>query len=67
MAGYSDLTAYESEDERNAVCAEMARLLCIVPLQLSSAPAPTDASPSGRSPAATGAGESFLTTQGVAP
>jgi hypothetical protein len=27
VSGYSDLTAYETDDERNAVCAEMARML----------------------------------------
>lgn len=32
MCGYSDLTAYESDAERNAACAELARMLRIVPL-----------------------------------
>jgi len=42
MAGYSDLSCYESEAERNAVCTELARMLRIVPLTLS----PPSASPS---------------------
>lgn len=39
MSGYSDLAVYESEAERHAVCAELARMLRIVPLNLSSATA----------------------------
>lgn len=42
MSGYSDLTVYESEAERHAVCAELARMLRIVPVHLS----PATASPS---------------------
>lgn len=37
MSGYSDLTVYESEAERNAVCAELARMLRVVPLNFSPA------------------------------
>jgi hypothetical protein len=37
MSGYSDLTVYESEAERHAVCAELARMLRVVPLNFSSA------------------------------
>ena len=32
MSGYSDLSVYESDAERNAVCAELSRMLRIVPL-----------------------------------
>lgn len=39
MSGYSDLTVYESEAERHAVCAELARMLRIIPLNFSSATA----------------------------
>lgn len=41
MCGYSDLTPYETDDERNAVCAEMARMLRIVPLSLTAAASPS--------------------------
>jgi len=41
MSGYSDLHAYESDDERNAVCAELARMLRIVPLSLVPANSPS--------------------------
>ena len=40
MSVYSDLTVYESEAERNAVCAELARMLRIVPLTPSPAETP---------------------------
>jgi hypothetical protein len=40
MSGYSDLAFYESEAERNAVCAELARMLRIVPLTPSPAETP---------------------------
>jgi len=45
MSGYSDLSVYESEAERHAVCAELARMLRIVPLNLS--PAIAAAPPGG--------------------
>lgn len=45
MSGYSDLSVYESEAERHAVCAELARMLRIVPLH--SSPATSDP---GRNP-----------------
>lgn len=61
MCGYSDLTVYESDEERNAVCAELARMLRIVPLTLSPAAA---AEPLPRPSLAAAAGESF-TTQGA--
>jgi len=63
MSGYSDLTVYESEEERNAVCAELARMLRIVPLQ--SSPAPATGLPPCRTPAAAGAGDSFATPHGI--
>ena len=61
MAGLSDLTCYESEEERNAVCAELARMLRVVPLT----PSPAPASPSrdallAPSPSLAGAGDSNL-------
>lgn len=43
MSGSSDLTVYESEAERNAVCAELARMLRIVPINL--LPAASDDAP----------------------
>ena len=66
MSGYSDLTVYESEAERHAVCAELARMLRIVPIPLS----PTTASPSRDAPGfpplgPAGAGESIL--EGATP
>jgi hypothetical protein len=60
MCGYSDLTVYESDAERNAVCAELARMLRIVPLT----PSPVPASPSRdalpTSPGRSGVGDSNL-------
>lgn len=61
MCGYSDLTVYESEAERNAVCAELARMLRIVPLT----PSPAPASPSRdalliQPPGLAGAGDSNM-------
>jgi len=61
MSGYSDLTVYESEAERHAVCAELARMLRIVPLNLS--PATSDP---GRNPLPAPAGVvGESSTQGV--
>lgn len=40
MCGYSDLTVYESDAERRAVCAELAQMLRIVPLTPSPAETP---------------------------
>ena len=45
MSGYSDLIVYESEAERNAVCAELARMLRVLPLNPS--PATTAVPPCG--------------------
>jgi hypothetical protein len=63
MSGYSDLSCYESEAERNAVCAELARMLRIVPLTLSPIPAnpSRDALPIP-SPGLAGVGDSDLET-----
>lgn len=63
MCGYSDLTVYESDAERNAVCAELARMLRIVPLT----PSPVPASPSRDalsipSPGLAGAGDPLVET-----
>jgi len=58
MAGYSDLACYESEAERSAVCAELARMLRIVPLTPSPAPAsPSRDALSLPSPGLAGAGD----------
>jgi hypothetical protein len=59
MCGYSDLTVYESDAERNAVCAELARMLRIVPLTPSPAPAgpSRDAAPDPSPLARAGAGD----------
>lgn len=55
MSGYSDLHAYESDDERNAVCAELARMLRIVPLNPLAAPFVPSLSPdAGKDGAASG-------------
>jgi hypothetical protein len=61
MCGYSDLTVYESDAERNAVCAELARMLRVVPLT----PSPAPASPSRDalpipSPGLAGAGDPLV-------
>lgn len=63
MAGYSDLSDYVSDEERDAVCAELARMLRIVPLDRLS-PSPASGLPPSRTPAAAGAGES-IPTQGA--
>jgi len=61
MSGYSDLTVYESEAECHAVCAELARMLRIVPLTTS--PATSDP---GRNPLPAPAGVvGESSTQGV--
>lgn len=61
MAGLSDLTVYESEAERHAVCAELARMLRVVPLNL--LPATSDP---GRNPLPAPAGVvGESSTQGV--
>lgn len=57
MAGYSDLTVYESEAERNAVCAELARMLRIVPLDPSPAPASPSRDALPTSPGLAGVGD----------
>lgn len=64
MAGYSDLTVYESDAERNAVCAELARMLRIVPLTPSPAPAgpSRDAAQGPNPPARAGAGDPLAET-----
>jgi hypothetical protein len=61
VSGYSGLSCYESEAERNAVCAELARMLRIVPLTHSPIPASPsrDALPIP-SPGRVGVGDSNL-------
>jgi hypothetical protein len=54
VSGYSDLHAYESDDERNAVCAELARMLRIVPLTPLAATASPELSPDGEAVAIVG-------------
>ena len=61
MSGYSDLSCYESDDERRAVCAEMARMLRIVPLSLTPASPSRDALPIP-SPGLAGAGDPLVET-----
>jgi hypothetical protein len=60
MSGYSDLSCYESEAERNAVCAELARMLRVVPLTLSPAPASPSRDALPTPPGLAGVGDSLL-------